>query len=78
MRRARTDDEVERARALRRRVFCGEQGVDRAAEEDGRDDDAIHVVALDGDSLLGTCRLLVEGAVVRLGRAAVESESRGR
>ena len=78
MRRARTDDEVERARRLRRRVFCGEQGVDPAAEDDGRDDDAIHVVALDGDSLLGTCRLLVQGDAVRLGRAAVASENRRR
>ena len=77
MRRARTDDEVERARELRRRVFCDEQGVDLAAEQDGRDDGAIHVVALEGQSLVGTCRLLVDGDVVRLGRAAVEGESRG-
>lgn len=78
MRRARTEDEVERALRLRRRVFCDEQGVDPAAEQDGRDGDAIHLVALSGDSLVGTCRLLVEGDTARLGRAAVASEHRGR
>ena len=78
MRRTRTDDEVERALELRRRVFCDEQGVDPAAEQDGRDCDAIHLVALSGDSLVGTCRLLVEEeGTVRLGRAAVASENRG-
>ena len=79
MRRAGSDDEVARALALRRRVFCHEQGVDPAAEQDGRDGDAIHLVALSGDSLVGTCRLLVEDdGTVRFGRAAVAEESRGR
>jgi predicted GNAT family N-acyltransferase len=78
VRRARTDDEVERALGLRRRVFCDEQGVDPAADQDGRDGDAIHLVALSGDSLVGTCRLLVEGNTARLGRAAVARERRGR
>ena len=78
MRLAGGDDEVARALALRRRVFCDEQGVDPAAEQDGRDDDAIHLVAIAGESLVGTCRLLVEGDSARLGRAAVASERRGR
>lgn len=78
MRRALTDDEVERARGLRWRVFCDEQGVDPAAEQDGRDEEAIHLVALERGSLVGTCRLLVEEDAVRLGRAAVEREYRGR
>ena len=78
MRQARTDEEVERALALRWRVFCEEQGVDTAAERDGRDADAIHLVALSGDSLVGTCRLLVDQGSVRLGRAAVAREDRVR
>ena len=77
VRQARTDDEVERALGLRHRVFCDEQGVDPAAEQDGRDADAVHLVAFRGDSLVGTCRLLLEGRTVRLGRAAVASEDRG-
>ncbi|HEV2724033.1 MAG TPA: GNAT family N-acetyltransferase [Thermoleophilaceae bacterium] len=78
VREARTRGEVEQALALRLRVFCEEQGVDRAAEQDGRDDDAIHLVALQGGELIGTCRLLVEGGTARLGRNAVSREARGR
>ncbi len=59
-------------------MFCGEQGVDLAAERDGRDDEALHVVALDGPRLIGTCRLLGDGAVMRLGRLAVAPEARRR
>ena len=77
MREARTDDEVGQALALRRRVFCDEQGVDLAAEQDGRDGDAIHLVAMSGGAVVGTCRLLVEAGAVRLGRAAVAVENRG-
>jgi predicted GNAT family N-acyltransferase len=58
-------------------VFCGEQGVARAAERDGRDREAAHVVALDGAELVGTCRLVVSGGVAQLGRMAVEPERRG-
>ena len=78
MREARTRDEVEHALALRFRVFCDEQGVDRAAEQDGRDDEAIHLVAVRRGRLVGTCRLLVDGGTVRLGRNAVASSERGR
>ena len=78
MREARTAEEVEQALALRLRVFCEEQGVDRAAEQDGRDPEAIHLVALEGETLVGTCRLLVEERTARLGRNAVSSEARGR
>ena len=78
MRQARIEDEVGQALDLRRRVFCDEQGVDLAAEQDGRDDDAIHLVALSGGTVVGTCRLLVEADAVRLGRAAVAGENRGR
>ncbi len=78
MRAARTVEEVEQALALRFSVFCGEQGVDPAAERDGRDAEAIHLVALEADSLVGTCRLLVGEGTVRLGRAAVARGDRGR
>ena len=78
MREARTRQEVEQALALRLRVFCEEQGVDRSAEQDGRDPEAIHLVALEGEELIGTCRLLVEQGIARLGRNAVSAEARGR
>ena len=69
--------EVAVALELRERVFCGEQGVPLAAERDGRDDEALHVVAFGDGSLLGTCRVLVDGEVARLGRMAVAPEARG-
>ena len=73
-----SDDEVADALALRYRVFCEEQGVTLAAEQDGRDPEALHVVALEDDALVGTCRLVFDDGVARLGRMAVEPEQRGR
>jgi predicted GNAT family N-acyltransferase len=73
---ARTDEEMEAALALRHRVFCGEQGVSPAADRDGRDPEATHVVALEHGRVVGTCRLLFRGRVARLGRLAVEPELR--
>ena len=75
---ARTDAEIEDALALRQRVFAGEQGVPVEADRDGRDDEAVHLVALEDGSVIGTCRLVFRGPVVRLGRMAVEFERRGR
>jgi predicted GNAT family N-acyltransferase len=59
-------------------VFCGEQGVSRAADRDGRDPEATHIVAVEDGRVLGTCRLVFHGATARLGRLAVEPEARGR
>ncbi len=78
MRQARTREEVEGALALRFRVFCAEQGVARSADQDGRDHEAIHLVALEAGRPVGTCRLLVENGVARLGRNAVAADRRGR
>jgi ElaA protein len=77
VREARTHHEIEAALRLRRRVFCVEQGVDPAADQDGLDDEALHVLALDGARVVGTCRLLVSDRVARLGRLAVEPDLRG-
>jgi predicted GNAT family N-acyltransferase len=59
-------------------VFCGEQGVSPAAERDGRDREATHVVALDDGEVVGTCRLLLRGDTARLGRMAVAQGRRGQ
>jgi predicted GNAT family N-acyltransferase len=69
---------VEAALELRRRVFCGEQGVSPEADQDGRDPEAAHVVALAGGRVLGTCRLVFRGRTARLGRLAVEPAERRR
>jgi predicted GNAT family N-acyltransferase len=77
VREAGTDDEVSAALAVRSRVFCDEQGVSFEADQDGRDPEATHIVAVDGDAVIGTCRLLFRGQVARLGRLAVEPDRRG-
>ena len=77
MRAARTQDEIDAAMTLRRRVFCGEQGVPLEAERDGRDGEALHLVALEEGRVVGTCRLLIGHGTVRLGRMAVEPVRRG-
>ena len=78
VRRARDASERAAALALRRRVFCAEQGVPLALEVDGRDDRALHLVAVEGGVVLGTCRLLFDGPTAKLGRLAVAAPARGR
>jgi predicted GNAT family N-acyltransferase len=77
VREARTKSELAEALALRERVFCGEQGVSFEADQDGRDGEATHIVAVDDGVVIGTCRLLFRGTVARLGRLAVQRERRG-
>ena len=49
----RADEELSAALELRERVFCGEQGVSIAADRDGRDHEATHIVAVDGGRVVG-------------------------
>ncbi len=72
------DQQLRQALALRERVFCDEQGVPREEEIDGLDDEARHAVALDGELVVGTMRLLVRGEVAKIGRVAVDSSWRRR
>jgi putative N-acetyltransferase (TIGR04045 family) len=71
------EDELAGALALREEVFCREQGVPREEEIDGRDGEAVHVVAVEDSSrgVVGTLRLLIEGPRAKIGRVAV---ARGR
>jgi predicted GNAT family N-acyltransferase len=77
LRPARDEKEVVAALDLRHEVFCVEQGVSLADERDGRDADALHLVAVEDGVVIGTCRLLVEGTTVKLGRMAVARSRRG-
>lgn len=70
-------DDLATCRALRRRVFIEEQGVSEADEIDGRDGEALHLLATCGGRPLGTARLLTEGATGKLGRVCVLPEARG-
>jgi ElaA protein len=82
VRRARDRAELDAALTLREAVFAVEQGVPAAADRDGRDGDAVHLVAVDGDGgVIGTCRLLVDdrpGGTARFGRLCVHRDARRR
>jgi ElaA protein len=75
---ARDAAELRQALALRDQVFCGEQGVSAAAERDGRDGEALHLVAVEDARVVGTCRLLFRAGSAMLGRLAVERDARRR
>jgi predicted GNAT family N-acyltransferase len=77
VRRARDPQEVGAALELRRAVFVEEQGVPLAEDLDGRDAEALHLVAVDDGAVVGTCRLLFDEPDVKLGRMAVASAARG-
>lgn len=63
---------------IRARVFIEEQGVSEADERDGRDNEAIHLIAFDQGKPVGTARLLIDGDTGRIGRVAVLADRRGR
>lgn len=63
--------------ALRRAVFIEEQGIAEAEEWDALDGAAIHLLALEGETPLGTARLFVQGAKGQIGRVCVARAARG-
>ena len=68
--------ELDAAIELRREVFVGEQGVSEADEFDGREEECVHVIAVDGSRVVGCCRLLPDGERVKLGRMVVAADRR--
>ncbi len=78
IRRIRDERELQAALDLREEVFCVEQGVTPLGDRDGRDHEAIQLVAVDGDDVLGTCRILVEHGSAKFGRLAVRRAARGQ
>lgn len=75
---ARDDADLEAAKALRVKVFCEEQGVDRDEELDEHDDTALHLVALDESGVIATCRLReLDPGEIKLERMAVKRRLRG-
>ena len=78
IRRARDDAEHAAARALVDTVFGDEQGVPADAIE-RRAAREVRLAAVDGTGdLVGSCRLVVEGGVVRLGSLVVAPRARRR
>jgi predicted GNAT family N-acyltransferase len=78
IRRVRTPEELEAALRLRYEVFCVEQGVPVTEERDGRDLDALHLIAVRDGELLATCRLVFVGNTVQFSRLAVATNERRR
>ena len=78
IRRVRSEAELQAALALREAVFCGEQGVTLEGDRDGRDDDAVQLIAVEDGEVVGTCRVLIEACSARFGRLAVRRDRRGR
>ena len=76
VRRVRGAEEMEAALALRHEVFCREQGVPEYEELDGRDQEGLHLVAVAGGELVGTCRLLQVGSTIQFSRLAVRADAR--
>ena len=71
-------DDIAACRAIRHEVFVIEQHVPEAEEWDGRDGEAIHLIARDDSGApIGTARLLLEGATGKIGRVAVLKAARG-
>ena len=77
---SRGPEDLRGAIAVREQVFCREQGVPREEELDGRDAEALHVVAFapGSERVIATLRLLLDGARAKVGRVAVESDWRRR
>jgi predicted GNAT family N-acyltransferase len=71
-------EERRAAFALREAVFVDEQGVPPELEIDEHDDDALHLVALDGSRIVGACRLVDAGDRAKFGRLVVAPDARGR
>jgi predicted GNAT family N-acyltransferase len=76
VRRVRGAEEMEAVLGLRHAVFCEEQGVPEREELDGRDREGMHLVAVAGEQVLATCRLLFVGPTVQFSRLAVRLSAR--
>jgi predicted GNAT family N-acyltransferase len=71
-------DEVRAALALRHAVFVVEQRVPVDEEIDAHDEGALHLVAVEDGEVVATCRLVLDGETVKLGRLAVAAPARRR
>jgi predicted GNAT family N-acyltransferase len=71
--------EVWAALDLRRRVFADGMGLPIAQIQDGKDDHAVHLVAVEDDGrIVSTCRLLPAGDRVKLSFMATDEDHRGQ
>ncbi len=69
--------DLETCLLLRRKVFIDEQNVPEDEEIDAYDETAIHLLAFEDDTPVGTARIVVQGEVGKIGRVYVLKEYRG-
>lgn len=72
-----TTRDIATCRHLRRVVFIEEQGVPEEDEIDDKDDTALHLLATDGGTPVGSARLLLMGDTGKIGRVCVLKSHRG-
>jgi predicted GNAT family N-acyltransferase len=70
--------DIATCRLLRRKVFIEEQGVSEADEVDDQDEAAIHLLATENGTPIGSARLLLQGETGKIGRVCVLSSHRGK
>jgi predicted GNAT family N-acyltransferase len=70
--------ELQKAFAIRERVFVREQGVPRELELDRDDQRACHLLAFKLARPVGTARVVIDGDTAKIGRMAVLKSCRGQ
>ena len=70
--------DIATCQALRRVVFIAEQGVSLEDEVDGRDGEALHLLARLEGRPVGTARILLGADYGKIGRVCVLAEARGK
>lgn len=78
IKRVSSDADMHLALTLRNKVFVQEQKIDASIEIDGKDDKAIHILALLNDHVVATARLNCENNTGIIARVAVEQQYRGQ
>ncbi len=71
-------DDLATCHALRRTVFIEEQNVSVADEVDGRDGEALHLMARVDGKAFGCARILLVDDVAKIGRVCVLQQMRGK
>jgi len=64
--------------SIREAVFTNEQGISQSLDLDGKDEQAIHILAFDKNTAIGVGRLLIEKTTGILSRIAVVKDYRGK
>ncbi|MDR6267401.1 MULTISPECIES: GNAT family N-acetyltransferase [Rhodobacterales] len=73
-----TSQDLATCLSLRRTVFIEEQNVPEAEEIDGKDAEAVHILARQGKTPVGCARVIGFGTTAKIGRVCVLPEFRGK